>query len=130
MLTAGAPACGNRPVLKGDPSPKEVAGSFWRARDGVVHCATCEPAHAAWLIAERLRAGAVRPRPVVAWPRLFQSAAKSSASIARGAPSPKRSPGDRGPNTRFGNSLQFARRARAGYDMDYLECFGRKEAPG
>jgi hypothetical protein len=35
--------------------------TFWRARDGVVHCATCEPARAAWLIAERLRATAVPP---------------------------------------------------------------------
>ena len=33
--------------------------TFWRARDGVVHCATCEPAHAHWLIRERLRATAV-----------------------------------------------------------------------
>ena len=49
--------------------------TFWRARDGVVHCATCEPAHAAWLIAERLRAGAVRPRLSLPG-RLFQSAAK------------------------------------------------------
>ena len=35
--------------------------TFWRARDGVVHCATCEPARAAWLIAERLRAVPVPP---------------------------------------------------------------------
>jgi hypothetical protein len=35
--------------------------TFWRARDGVVHCATCEPARAAWLIAERLRATPVPP---------------------------------------------------------------------
>jgi hypothetical protein len=35
--------------------------TFWRARDGVVHCATCKPAHAAWLIAERLRVTAVPP---------------------------------------------------------------------
>ena len=32
--------------------------TFWRARDGVVHCATCQPAHAHWLIRERLRATA------------------------------------------------------------------------
>jgi hypothetical protein len=30
--------------------------TFWRARDGVVHCATCEPARAVWLIRDRLRA--------------------------------------------------------------------------
>jgi hypothetical protein len=35
--------------------------TFWRARDGVVQCATCEPARAAWLIAERLRATPVPP---------------------------------------------------------------------
>ena len=33
--------------------------NFWRSRNGVVHCATCEPAHAHWLIRERLRATAV-----------------------------------------------------------------------
>ena len=35
--------------------------TFWRERDGVVHCETCEPVRAAWLIAERLRATAVPP---------------------------------------------------------------------
>jgi hypothetical protein len=35
--------------------------TFWRTRDGAIHCATCEPARAAWLIAERLRATAVPP---------------------------------------------------------------------
>ena len=35
--------------------------TFWRARDGVIQRATCEPARAAWLIAERLRATPVPP---------------------------------------------------------------------
>jgi hypothetical protein len=70
--------------------------TFWRARDGVVHCSQCSPPHPARPIAERLRDGAVLPRPVVAW-SLFQSAAKSSASIARAALRRKRTPLDRGP---------------------------------
>ena len=29
---------------------------FWRDRSNAIHCSTCEPARAAWLIRERLRA--------------------------------------------------------------------------
>jgi hypothetical protein len=35
--------------------------TFWRARDGAIHCAQCSPPHAHYLIAERLRATAVPP---------------------------------------------------------------------
>ena len=33
--------------------------TFWRARDGAIHCAQCSPPHAHYLIAERLWATAV-----------------------------------------------------------------------
>ena len=32
--------------------------TFWQACDGVVHCAICKPARAAWLISQRLRSNA------------------------------------------------------------------------
>ena len=35
--------------------------NFWRGRDGIVHCATCEQATSHTLIAQRLRATAVPP---------------------------------------------------------------------
>ena len=35
--------------------------TFWRARDGAVRCATCEPPHAHYLIAQHLRATPVPP---------------------------------------------------------------------
>ena len=36
--------------------------TFWRDRGGTIHCSHCEAPHAAWLIAQRLRAIPVRPR--------------------------------------------------------------------
>src|SRR5262249_51556825 len=59
--------------------------TFWRARDGVVHCATCEPAHAAWLIAERLRATPVppsQPRRAMRFILLELNGAESGAARA------------------------------------------------
>ena len=51
--------------------------TFWRIRDGVVHCATCDPARAAWLIAERLRATAVPPRSLGLGGRCVSSCSNS-----------------------------------------------------
>ena len=55
--------------------------TFWRARDGVVHCATCEPARAAWLIAERLRATPVPPSQLRRAMRFILLELKGAASI-------------------------------------------------
>ncbi|MBV8135846.1 MAG: hypothetical protein JO121_09495 [Deltaproteobacteria bacterium] len=60
--------------------------TFWRARDGVVHCATCEPARAAWLIAERLRATTLTDTQLRRGMRLilreFNSATTVDAKVA------------------------------------------------
>ena len=55
--------------------------TFWRARDGVVHCATCEPARAAWLITERLRATPVPPSQLRRAMRFILLQLKGAASI-------------------------------------------------
>jgi len=56
--------------------------SFWRARDGVVHCATCEPARAAWLIAQRLRAVPVPPSQLRRAMRFILLELKGAGSVA------------------------------------------------
>jgi hypothetical protein len=90
----------------------------------------CSPPHPAWLIAERLRAGAVPPLDLSLHGR-FSSRPRSRVPASTAGPLAEKDPwGPGAPNARFGNSLQIARRAEGGYDMDYLECFDRKDVYG
>src|SRR5262249_17474374 len=56
--------------------------SFWRARGGGVHRATCEPARAAWLIAQRLRAVPVPPSQLRRAMRFILLELKGAGSVA------------------------------------------------
>src|SRR5215472_4284934 len=64
------------------PCWRRNGNSFWRARDGVVHCATCEPARAAWLIAQRLRAVPVPPSQLRRAMRFILLELKGAGSVA------------------------------------------------
>jgi hypothetical protein len=86
--------------------------TFWRARDGVVHCATCEPAHAAWLIAERLRAVPVPPSQLRRAMRFILLGLNGAGTVSaravidsatRAKIAPAMPPSKRGPRARTGH---------------------------
>ncbi len=55
--------------------------NFWRARDGVIHCAQCSPPRAHYLIAARLRASAVPRSQLDRAVGFIGSALKEAGSI-------------------------------------------------
>src|SRR5215472_243479 len=55
--------------------------TFWRARDGAIHCAQCSPPHAHYLIAQRLRAVPAPPSQLTRAMRFILLQLKGAGSV-------------------------------------------------